>query len=172
MRTSTVRARPHLRLLVIGFSLLFSATCAAADPEEEGGRVTDDDAVVRIPVTVHTSEGPVIFQAELADDEDERTRGMMFRESNAEKNGMLFLFPAEQQRVFWMKNTLISLDIIFIRADRTILGIAANAEPETETKQWVRGQSQFVLEINGGLAAKKGIRAGQKVTFVAPIPET
>lgn len=138
-----------------------AATCGAAEPE----------AVFRVPVTVETDRGPQIFQAEIADSPSERSRGLMFRESMDDKHGMIFLFPAAQQQSFWMKNTLIPLDIIFIRADRTILGIAENAEPMTMTGRRVEGRSQFVLEINGGLSAKLGIRAGQKVSFMAPLPD-
>jgi uncharacterized membrane protein (UPF0127 family) len=83
---------------------------------------------------------------------------------------MLFLFPDEAPRSFWMRNTLIPLDIIFVRQDRTILGIVENAEPKTDTSRAVEGASQFVLEINGGLSQKLGIAAGQTVTFMAPIP--
>ena len=94
----------------------------------------------------------------------------MFRESMDADRGMLFLFPREQQLSFWMKNTFIPLDLVFIRSDRTILGVVENAEPRTLTSRRVDGISQFVLEINGGLARTRGIRAGQKVTFMAPIP--
>ena len=106
-------------------------------------------------MTVETDQGPLIFQAEIADSVDERTRGLMFRESMGDDQGMLFLFPREQQLSFWMKNTFIPLDIIFIRSDRTILGIAENAVPQTMTSRRVPGNSQFVLEINGGLSAQR-----------------
>ncbi|MEO1336362.1 MAG: DUF192 domain-containing protein [Myxococcota bacterium] len=149
------------------FITLSAATCTADTGEEPA---SDVGAVFRVPVTIETEQGPMTFRAELADSPDERTQGLMFRESLSDAHGMLFLFPVEQQLSFWMKNTLIPLDIIFIREDRTILGIVENAEPRTMTSRMIPGRSQFVLEINGGLAAKKGIQAGQKVTFLAPIP--
>lgn len=83
---------------------------------------------------------------------------------------MLFLFPSERPLSFWMKNTLIPLDMVFIRADKTVLGIVENAEPMTETSRFVPGNSQFVLEIGGGLAAKLGIQSGQSVAFEAAVP--
>lgn len=124
----------------------------------------------RIPVTIATDEGDVVFEAEVADTPDERQKGLMFRESMDDAHGMLFLFPDERQRSFWMKNTLISLDMVFIRADKTILGVVREAEPQTTVSRSVPGDSQFVLEINGGLAEKLGIEPGQEVRFVAPIP--
>lgn len=83
---------------------------------------------------------------------------------------MLFLFPSERQLSFWMKNTLIPLDMIFIKADRKVLGVVENAEPLTETSRFVEGNSQFVLEIRGGLSKALGIAAGQTVVFDATIP--
>lgn len=126
----------------------------------------------RVPVTIDAESGAVVYQAELADTDKERARGLMWREQMGESEGMLFLFPKEEQLRFWMKNTLIPLDMIFIRADRTILGVVENAQPKTETLRFIPGPSQFVLEINGGLAKKKGIKAGQKVTFYAPVPSS
>ena len=109
--------------------------------------------------------------AEVADEGEERMKGLMFRTEMQDDHGMIFLFPRERQQSFWMKNTLIPLDMIFIKADRTILGIVENAEPETTIGRGVPGLSQFVFEINGGLSAKLGIKAGQTVRFTAPIPE-
>ena len=152
-----------LLLVLAGATCSTEQTVKAADAET--------GKVFRIPVTVQTETGPVIFQAEIADDPAERTRGLMFRESMDDDHGMLFLFPQPDQLSFWMRNTLIPLDIIFIKSDRTILGVVENAVPETTTSRMVPGLSQFVLEINGGRAAQLGIRAGQKVTFLAPVPD-
>lgn len=150
--------------LVLSAAVAFAA-CAGAEESSEAAEV------FRIPVTVRTDAGPVTFQAEIADSPAERNRGLMFRTDLAEDEGMLFIFPAEAQQSFWMKNTLIPLDMIFIRADRTILGIVENAEPETLDNRSVRGFSQYVLEIRGGLSAELGIEAGQRVEFMAPVPE-
>lgn len=92
----------------------------------------------------------------------------MFREHLDEREAMLFVFPKEQQLSFWMENTLISLDLIFIRADRTILGIVARAKPKTRDSRWVPGLSQYVLEVGGGVAERLGIRKGQTVRFMVP----
>ncbi len=146
-------------------ALLALGGCTSAPQPADAG-----PAPMRIPVTISTDEGDVSFDAEIADSPAERQKGLMFREQMQDSHGMLFLFPDNAQRSFWMKNTLIPLDMIFIRADRTILGIVANAEPKTLTSRSVPGQSQFVLEINGGLAEQLGLAADQEVRFVSPLP--
>ncbi len=150
-------------VLSLGFA------CASAEGPDGAEGIVDD--VFRIPVTIETAEGPVAIRAEIADSVEERRQGLMFRDSLEPNEGMLFLFPYEQQQSFWMKNTLIPLDMIFIRSDFTILGIVENAEPETLTPRQVRGLSQFVLEILGGRAEELGIEAEQSVRFMAPVPE-
>lgn len=152
-------------------SLLLSALVACHTAADAEPNVAPPD-VVRIPVTIATESGDVTFQAEVADDEAERTRGLMFRTAMGASEGMLFLFATEHQLSFWMRNTLIPLDMVFIRADRTILGVVENATPRTESPRRVPGNSQFVLELNGGTAAKLGIKAGQSVTFLAPTPKS
>ena len=147
--------------------LLLLCACSNTQSKPE----TDAGAVFRIPVSVEGDSGTIIFQSEVADSPDERQKGLMFRESMGDREGMIFLFPAERQRSFWMRNTLIPLDMLFIKADRTVLGIVENAEPKTDTSRSVPGNSQFVLEINGGLSAELGLRAGAQVTFMAPVPD-
>jgi uncharacterized membrane protein (UPF0127 family) len=149
--------------------LIVGVSCqGAADAEPNAA----PPSTPRIPVTIATEAGDVTFQAELADDDAERQKGLMFRTAMGDSEGMLFLFPREQQLAFWMRNTLIPLDMVFIKADRTILGVVENATPRTETSRKVPGNSQFVLELNGGTAARLGIKAGQAVTFLAPTPRS
>ena len=143
---------------------LAALACNPSAPAEAG------TPVVRIPVQISTDSGDLTFQAEVADAPDERQLGLMHRTQMGETESMLFLFPKEQQLSFWMRNTLIPLDMIFIKADRTILGIVESATPKTDSSRRVPGDSQFVLEVNGGTCAKMGIKAGQKVGFYAPIP--
>lgn len=141
-----------------------------ARPVEAGNAQPGDAAPTRIPVTIDTEKGPVVVQAEVAATPETRQRGLMFRKGLGDHEGMIFLFPDESPLTFWMHNTLIPLDMIFIRADHTILGVVGNATPETETPRHVPGASQFVLEVSGGFAAAQGIKAGQTVTFYAPLP--
>ena len=118
-------------------------------------------------VTIDTGETKVPFKVELAITPDEQERGLMFREHLDPDAGMLFISDAPRHHVFWMKNTLIPLDMIFISADWRIAGIVENAEPKTLSTREVAGVSQYVLEIGGGLSARYGFRAGQLVDFQA-----
>jgi uncharacterized membrane protein (UPF0127 family) len=98
---------------------------------------------------------------------EEHARGLMYRKQMNADAGMLFVFPFERPQSFWMRNTFIPLDMIFIGANRRIIGIVENAEPLTTTERRVDGLSQFVFEIGGGLSARLGIRPGQLVEFKA-----
>jgi len=115
------------------------------------------------PLEIASSRGPQRFQVEIADDDAERARGLMFRTSLAPDRGMLFIFEQAGEQSFWMKNTLIPLDIIFIGADGRILNIVAEATPKTLTPRWSAGEAQFVLELRGGEAARRGIAPGDRV---------
>ncbi len=115
-------------------------------------------------VTVKTQAGETLqFQVELAVTPSDQQRGLMFRTEMAEDAGMLFVFDPVRPVSFWMRNTLIPLDMLFIAPDGTILNIEANAEPETDTPRPSAGPVRGVLEINGGLAALLGIAAGDRV---------
>jgi uncharacterized protein len=150
-------------------ALVLVALSACSSPQQNVVDASSSD-VVRIPVTVDAESGSVTFQSEICDTPEERNRGMMFRTSMGEREGMIFLFPHEQQLSFYMKNTLVSLDMIFIRGDHTILGIIESAVPKSEQSRAVPGNSQFVLEVPGGTSAALGIKPGQNVSFYAPIP--
>lgn len=119
------------------------------------------------PVVVLRPEGrpEVRVRVELARTGQEQGRGLMFREHLDADAGMLFLYPAEGIRRFWMRNTLIPLDMIFISADQRVVGIVENAEPHTDTLRQVAEPSQYVLEVNGGFAAAHGITTGTPVEF-------
>jgi uncharacterized membrane protein (UPF0127 family) len=114
-------------------------------------------------VVVDTGERKVTFHVELARTEPEREKGLMYRERLAPDAGMLFLFERPSVQTFWMKNTLIPLDMVFIASDLSVVGVVANAQPLTLTARSVGEPSQYVLEIGGGLAARLGIRAGGRV---------
>jgi uncharacterized membrane protein (UPF0127 family) len=116
-------------------------------------------------VAIDTGSRKLVFRVELAVTPEEQERGLMYREQLATDSGMLFVSAHPRAQTFWMKNTLIPLDMIFIGRDRKIVGIVQNAEPETLTERRVDGLSQYVLEIGGGLSARLGIRAGQQVEF-------
>ena len=103
------------------------------------------------------------FAIELAITPDERAKGMMFRRTMAPDSGMLFIFSRSQKMSFWMRNTYIPLDILFLDKKGRILNIVRNAEPETDTPRRSRGKAIAVLEIPGGRAAELGIKPGHHV---------
>jgi uncharacterized membrane protein (UPF0127 family) len=113
--------------------------------------------------TVHTQRGPVRVALEVVADDASRARGLMYRDRLDDGHGMLFVFDDEAERSFWMKNTVIPLDMIFIGADRTIVGVYPNATPLTLTPRSVGRPSKWVLEVAGGYAARAGIETGNRV---------
>jgi uncharacterized membrane protein (UPF0127 family) len=115
------------------------------------------------PVDIVTHHGVKHFKVEIADSEASREYGLMFRKSLAADHGMLFEFDRPDLLSFWMKNTLIPLDIIYIGPDGHVVSIAADARPMDQTPLYSKGPAIGVLEIQGGLAAKLGIRPGDEV---------
>lgn len=120
----------------------------------------------RARVTVSDAYGGKhVVEAEVALNRDARTRGLMWRRSLEEGRGMIFFFPVEQPISFWMKNTLISLDMIFITGGRKVAGCVERAEPRTESPQTVGRAAQYVLEVPAGWCAKMGIAPGRDVVI-------
>lgn len=116
--------------------------------------------------------GQARFSVEVADDGAERARGLMFRESLPRSSGMLFVYPKAQQVTFWMKNTLIPLDMIFIDDSGTAIRVHHRARPGDLTAIPGGGEVRAVLEINGGLAEAMGIAPGTRLRHPAFDPET
>lgn len=122
------------------------------------------------PVDLHPPRRrSVRVQAETALTEPERTMGLMWRKTLPAQGGMLFRFEASYPISFWMKNTLISLDMIFINDNHQVTGVVHRAEPQTETARHV-GQvnSRYVLEVPAGFARRHGIARGTSVSFNLP----
>ena len=117
-----------------------------------------------MPLTIRSKNGVHHFTVEVAATPEQQERGLMFRKSLAGDRGMIFPYDPPQQVAFWMKNTLIPLDIIFIRADGRIARIA-NAKPLDVTPLPSGEPAAAVLEIRGGRAAQLGISAGDKVEW-------
>ena len=112
-----------------------------------------------------TPAGDVTVNVEVVSTDAKIMRGLMYRQFLPPDDGMLFLMGKEYDWQFYMRNTLIPLDMIFIKQDMTIAGIVENAEPRTETLRQVHVPSSFVLEVNGGYAAAHKLAAGAKVRF-------
>jgi uncharacterized protein len=131
------------------FALWIVAACAA-DPQAQ--------------VTLHSQNGtPIRVSVEIADTDEKRALGLMYRQELPESHGMLFFFPRQELQSFWMKNTPLSLDIIFIDATRTIVSIAANTTPFSEKLLPSGKPAQFVLEVNGGFCQRHGVAVGNRV---------
>lgn len=116
-------------------------------------------------VTVHSASGDAEVTVELARTREELSRGLMYRTELAEDAGMLFVFAGEAERSFWMKNTPIPLDILYIRDDGTVHSIAANTTPYSEKNVPSRGPARYVLEVPGGWAARHGVKPGDRVSL-------
>ncbi|PHI19907.1 hypothetical protein CEQ90_10165 [Lewinellaceae bacterium SD302] len=102
---------------------------------------------------------------EIADNRDDITQGLMYRRSMEEDQGMLFLMDAEEPQSFWMLNTYIPLDIIFIDAERKIVNVAANTTPMTTDPVPSTGPAKYVLEVNAGYGQRKGLRPGDQIDW-------
>jgi hypothetical protein len=119
------------------------------------------------PLVIDTAKGPAQFSVEMAVNWPQQEQGLMFRKTLAPNEGMLFDFGKEQETSFWMKNTLIPLDMLFIKANGTIARVAANAKPLSEVSIPSYEPVRAVLEIAGGRAAQLGIKPGDKVRATA-----
>jgi uncharacterized membrane protein (UPF0127 family) len=114
-------------------------------------------------ITIDTRNGPHSFSVEIAADDESREHGLMFREKMAPDAGMLFDFRTPQMVSFWMENTIIPLDMLFVRADGTIARIKENATPYSREPIPAGEPVQLVIELNGGRAAALGIAEGAHV---------
>ena len=164
----------------------------AVEPRPEGEACSRDgncesylrciDEVCTVPPGVtgdHDDETPVVeirgpdrrdsiasFHVEIADTPGERSRGLMFRRGLAEGWGMLFVHDSSRERSFWMENTFIPLDMIFIDAKGRVVSVVENAEPLTRIRRESKEPARYVLELNAGAAKEHGIEAGTTVHMI------
>ena len=108
---------------------------------------------------------------EIADTSQLRTRGLMWRSELPDGTGMLFIFPAEVVQSFWMRNTLIPLDMLFIDKRMRVVGVVQWAEPQTLTSRTVGKPSIYVLVVPAGWASRNGVRAGSTVELEGGLKE-
>lgn len=120
-----------------------------------------------VELTIESADGTHRFDVEIARTPEERSQGLMFREQLAPDAGMLFVYVKDQPVSMWMKNTLIPLDMIFIRSDLVIAGIVERAEPKTLTPRTPgpNVHAKYVLEVPSGWASKIGLRPSLKVSI-------
>lgn len=136
-----------------------------ASPTAQTGSSPQPQTPAMPKVHLSAPQGDIVVSVEIVSTSAQIERGLMYREHLPPDQGMLFLMPEEKNWPFWMHNTLISLDLIYIARDMTIAGIVENAEPRTDTMREVGKPSLFVLEVNGGFCAAHKIAAGAKVQF-------
>ncbi len=158
----TLRLLPASRFVMLKCASVFAAllvfmSASFASPP--------DKPLPLSTLVIDTDHGPHSFRVELATDEASQERGLMYRKELAPDGGMLFDFHRPQMETFWMKNTILPLDIIFIRADGTISSIAPDAVPYSTTSIPSAEPIRAVLEINGGRASALGIEPDQRVHF-------
>ena len=161
LMTKTGRAALALAALVLASSALVAAPAQARQAKPKPAAAAPSTKLDTVEIL--TSRGRVKFTVELAVTRAEQERGLMFRKSLAPDRGMLFPYKPPRPAAFWMKNTLIPLDIIYIAPNGRVLSIARNAVPHDETPLPSGGVVGGVLEIAGGRAAQLGILPGDLV---------
>ena len=150
-----VVSRQVPRRLVFAAPLMLAAVAARGQPA--------DVQFKRSSLTIVAGGHDLKFEVDLATNDAERSRGLMFRKQLGAYEGMLFDFYQEMPVSFWMKNTLIPLDMVFVAADGTVKHVHANAVPMSTDTIPSGFPVRAVLEINGGSAALLGIKPGDKV---------
>jgi len=138
---------PMLRRIGAFFAVLAVAAPLAACSDE--GKLV-----------LHTASGDHTFSVEVVDNPETRAQGLMFRQELADDAGMLFDFKQEREVAFWMRNTFIPLDMIFVGADGVVKTIHVNARPQDPTSIPSQVPVQFVLEIPGGRSVELGLQPG------------
>jgi len=156
------RAEPAANASQVDQNRLATANAAASAVETPR---TSPAGLDLIPLEIAASTGRHHFTVEVARTPDQQGQGLMFRTALAADEGMIFPFPQPRMASFWMRNTLIPLDMIFIRADGTIARVAANTVPHSEESVSSGEPVAAVLEIRGGRAAELGISEGDRVSW-------
>ena len=146
------------------------AACSPADARQEAAKPAPAAGVSAaglkvIELAAVTPHGRHAFKVEVAATSAEQARGLMYRTAMGADEGMIFPFDPPQRTAFWMKNTVLSLDIIFIGADHRVLNIAANAVPHDLTPLPSTGPAAAVLELNAGRAKQLGIAPGTLIEW-------
>jgi uncharacterized membrane protein (UPF0127 family) len=133
-------------------------------------RVSSEWSLLKVTLNEGANvKGPVYLK--IASTEEEREKGLMYVKTLDPDHGMLFVFPEESQRTFWMKNTYVSLDMLFISKDQKIVGIIRNAPVLNTNPQSVQARSMYVIELPAGTTEKLAVKEGDQVNFDGPIPK-
>lgn len=157
--------RPLLAAALMLLPIACASAPAGARPAPAARAVHPVSGLEVVPLTVTHGKKHFTFRVEVARTSSEQARGLMFRERMGPNEGMIFPMRPPRYASFWMRNTLIPLDIVFIGQDGRILNIAAQAVPHDESPIPSYGIAAAVLELNGGRAAQLGIVPGDKVEW-------
>ena len=175
--------RKSLSIIAIAFIFLF-LSCGQSEPQVNQNIVStapslSSDGAAK-PNTasepMFLSEGELVFmdesgkeiskiEIEIVDNEADRRQGLMYRKSMPEHRGMLFVFEEQQPQAFWMKNTLMPLDIIYVNDKNVVVSIQKNTTPLNEKSLPSTKPALYVVETNAGYTAKMGIKEGTKISF-------
>lgn len=153
--------------LLLAPALLPAAACSKSESRAAVSQpaVHPVSGLPVVPLTVRSGGKVHTFRVEVAATDAQQEKGLMFRTQMGADEGMIFPENPPRRPAFWMRNTVIALDIIFVGTDHRILNIAANAVPYDETPLPAIGMASGVLELNGGRAAELGIKPGDKVEW-------
>lgn len=153
---------------LLGLAALLLAACSPKAGEATAttpAAVHSESGLKVIPLTIQRGDRKLVFKVEVAASSEEQAKGLMFRTKLGDDEGMIFPMKPPRGASFWMRNTVISLDLIFIGTDGRISNIAANAIPYDESPLLSAGLVKGVLELRGGRAAELGIVAGDRVEW-------
>jgi uncharacterized membrane protein (UPF0127 family) len=151
--------------------LVVVAACGSSSKREDGAVTTPaPDPKPTVPIAqpkvyIETKTGEITVTTEVVATPARISRGLMYRDHLPPDAGMLFVMGRDEDHEFWMHNTLISLDMIFIARDKTIAGIVERATPRSDEHRSVGAASLWVLEVNGGWCSARGVTKGAKVRF-------
>jgi uncharacterized membrane protein (UPF0127 family) len=154
-----------LAAILLGLAACSPASSGAAQSAQSAAAVHPVSGLDVIPLTVIRRDKRLTFRVEVAKGPIEQARGLMFRASMGADEGMVFPMNPPRMASFWMRNTVIPLDLIFVGPDGRILNIAANTVPYDENHHWSAAPVKAVLELNGGRAAQLGIVPGDRVEW-------
>jgi len=160
--------RPLGKLLVAVSLALAACSSQSAEAERavpSAPAVHPVSGLEVVPVTIDATGRKHVLKAEVARTGEQQARGLMFRETMGADEGMLFPYAQPRMLAFWMKNTVLPLDIIYIGSDGKVINVAANAVPQSETQLWSDAPASAVLELNAGRAAQLGIVPGTPIVW-------
>ncbi|MBK8575996.1 MAG: DUF192 domain-containing protein [Elusimicrobia bacterium] len=154
-------------LFLVWLGLFIVLSCAQAEPAtapNPGDSSLRRDA--RVEILVGANAGPILLDVEVADEKFEQDRGLMNRRIDGDGEGMLFVYRKAAPRIFWMRDTPVSLDMLFFDSKRRLVALIPNAEPFSEHLLKSHSPAQYVLEVPAGFAQRHAVRLGAEFRFV------